>query len=147
MGTFYAYQRISTAEERGKQKFSRQDAALRRYCREQRIDFDFDHDVYRDDKSGKTFDGRIGWKALDKRVTEGDTIIFKDLQKYQIDFSYGLHGRRIAVTGIDGDVIPPVVYNIHDAADHLFIAAVLQIRSPKIHIENGVPCEADTLPL
>ena len=90
MGTFYAYQRISTAEERGKQKFSRQDAALKRYCKEQRIDFDFDHDVYRDDKSGKTFDGRIGWKALDKRVTAGDTIIFKDICRFSRSVEEGL---------------------------------------------------------
>ena len=90
MGTVYAYQRISTAEEHGKQKFARQDKALHRYCQEQKIEFDYDHDIYRDDRSGKTFEGRSGWRALDRRVVSGDTIIFKDICRFSRNVDEGL---------------------------------------------------------
>lgn len=49
-----AYMRISTKEERGKQKFTRQEQAIVRWCKENNIEIP-ERRIYRDDASGKTF--------------------------------------------------------------------------------------------
>ena len=40
MGTIYYYMRISTEEERGKQKYSRQEQAIKSYCRNNQLEYD-----------------------------------------------------------------------------------------------------------
>lgn len=80
MGRTYYYMRISTAEERGKQKFTRQEKAIQDYCKNQNIDYD-EHDVFKDDCSGKTFD-RPSWKSLKSRLQAGDTVVFKDISRF-----------------------------------------------------------------
>lgn len=80
MGRTYYYMRISTAEERGKQKFTRQEKAIKDYCKSQNIDYD-EHDVFKDDCSGKTFD-RPSWKSLKSRLQAGDTVVFKDISRF-----------------------------------------------------------------
>ena len=50
----YFYMRISTAEERGLQKFNRQESALKKYAETNGILYD-EHNVYKEDKSGKNF--------------------------------------------------------------------------------------------
>ena len=80
MGRTYYYMRISTAEERGKQKFTRQEKSIQDYCKNQNIEYD-EHDVFRDDCSGKTFD-RPSWKSLKSRLQAGDTVVFKDISRF-----------------------------------------------------------------
>ncbi len=80
MGTIYYYMRISTEEERGKQKYSRQEQAIKSYCRSNQIEYD-EQDCYKDDCSGKSFD-RPRWKKLISRLQAGDTIIMKDISRF-----------------------------------------------------------------
>ena len=70
--------RISTAEERGLQKFSRQESALRKYAEKFSIEY---WKEFRDDSSGSSFD-RPEWKKLEAGVIEGDTIVFKDISRF-----------------------------------------------------------------
>lgn len=89
MGTVYYYMRISTAEERGMQKFTRQENALKRYAEENGLDFDA-HNIYKEDKSGKNFEDRKEWQALEKHLHEGDTIVFKDICRFARETKTGL---------------------------------------------------------
>ena len=75
-----AYMRISTKEERGKQKFTRQEQAIVRWCKENNIEIP-ERRIYRDDASGKTF-CRPAWKELEQDIREGDTILFKDIYRF-----------------------------------------------------------------
>lgn len=79
MGNYFAYMRISTKEERGKQKFSRQEKALETYSKNQNIEYVFQ---FREDVSGKSFVNRAEWKRLEKVVQSGDTIVFKDITRF-----------------------------------------------------------------
>ncbi|MGN0485062.1 MAG: recombinase family protein [Lachnospiraceae bacterium] len=79
MGNYYGYMRISTKEERGKQKFTRQEAALKRYAQNNQIEYTL---VFKEDVSGKNFDDRKQWKKLESIVKSGDTIIFKDIYRF-----------------------------------------------------------------
>lgn len=75
----YSYMRISTSEERDLQKFSRQEAALQRYAKENNIEYLLE---FREDKSGKNFIDRKQWQKLEKIVQSGDTIVFKDICRF-----------------------------------------------------------------
>ena len=70
-----AYMRISTEEERGKQKFTRQEQAIERWQKENDIEIT-DRRIYKDDASGKSFD-RAAWKELEQDIQAGDTIYSK----------------------------------------------------------------------
>lgn len=80
MGRFFGYLRISTKEERRKQKFTRQEHAIKRWCTENNEEIP-ERRMYRDDASGKSFD-RVSWKELEQDVQAGDTIIFKDICRF-----------------------------------------------------------------
>ena len=75
-----AYMRISTKEERGKQKFTRQEQAIDRWCKENDTEIS-DRRIYKDDASGKSFD-RKAWKELESDIQTGDTIVFKDVCRF-----------------------------------------------------------------
>ena len=75
-----AYMRISTKEERGKQKFTRQEQAIVRWCKENNTEIP-ERRIYRDDASGKTFH-RPAWEELEQDIREGDTILFKDVYRF-----------------------------------------------------------------
>ena len=75
-----AYMRISTEEERGKQKFTRQEQAIERWQKENDIEIT-DRRIYKDDASGKSFD-RAAWKELEQDIQAGDTILFKDVCRF-----------------------------------------------------------------
>lgn len=75
-----AYMRISTKEERGKQKFTRQEKAIERWCKENNVEIS-ERRIYKDDASGKSFD-RVAWKELEQDIQKGDTIVFKDLYRF-----------------------------------------------------------------
>lgn len=79
MGNYFSYERISTQEERQKQKYSRQDAALERYAKDNGIEFIYQA---KEDKSGKDFKGRKEWLKIEKLVQPGDSIIFKDISRF-----------------------------------------------------------------
>ena len=75
-----AYMRISTKEERGKQKFTRQEQAIDRWCKENNVEIT-ERRIYKDDASGKSFD-RKAWKELESDIQPGDTIVFKDICRF-----------------------------------------------------------------
>ena len=79
MGNVYRYMRISTAEERGKQKYDRQEKALDKYAESNNIAYLL---TFKEDKSGKNFTERGEWQTLEKIVQPGDTIVFKDLMRF-----------------------------------------------------------------
>lgn len=89
MGKVVAYMRISTKEERGKQKFTRQEQAIARWCKENKQTI-IDRRIYRDDASGKSFD-RPEWKQLEADIQSGDTIVFKDICRFTREYDNGFH--------------------------------------------------------
>lgn len=83
----FAYMRISTEEERGKQKFTRQEKALDRWCKENNTEIS-ERRIYRDDASGKSFN-RPAWKELESDIQEGDTIVFMALDRFTREYEEG----------------------------------------------------------
>ena len=81
----YSYMRISTKEERGKQKFTRQEQAFARYQKEHNVEILL---TFRDDASGKNFE-RPEWQKLEKIVQSGDTILFKDICRFTREYENG----------------------------------------------------------
>jgi DNA invertase Pin-like site-specific DNA recombinase len=79
MGNVYAYMRISTQEEKGLQKFSRQEKALKDYADRNGIEYIM---IFKEDVSGRNFTERKEWHTLESIVKAGDTIIFKDLARF-----------------------------------------------------------------
>lgn len=79
MGNYFSYMRISTKEERGKQKYTRQEKSLQRYARTENIDYVFE---FKEDASGKSFINRYEWNRLEKIIQSGDTIVFKDITRF-----------------------------------------------------------------
>ena len=77
----YFYLRISTQEERGKQKYDRQEHALMRYAQAHGLQFD-EHNIYKEDKSGKSSINRQEWQKLERILREGDTVYFKDISRF-----------------------------------------------------------------
>lgn len=79
MNNYFSYKRISTKEDRGLQKFNRQEAALKKYAAENEIEFIAE---FKEDESGKSFDHRKEWNKLEKLAQAGDTIVFKDISRF-----------------------------------------------------------------
>lgn len=82
-----AYMRISTKEERGKQKFTRQEQAIARWCKENDTEIN-DRRIYADDASGKSFD-RPAWKELENDLVSGDKVVFKDICRFTREYENG----------------------------------------------------------
>ena len=78
MSNIYSYMRISTSEERGLQKFSRQEKSLRAYAEHNSIEFLLE---FKDDCSAKDFN-RPQWLKLEKLLQKGDTVVFKDISRF-----------------------------------------------------------------
>ena len=85
---YYCFMRISTKEERGMQKFTRQEAALSKWCKEHNQEIS-ERKIYKDDASGKSFD-RPAWKELENDIKPGDTLIFKDVCRFTRECENGL---------------------------------------------------------
>ena len=79
MYNIYSYMRISTEEERGKQKFTRQEGALQKYAKDNDIEYLIN---FKEDKSGKNFFNRTEWNKLEKILQSGDTVVFKDICRF-----------------------------------------------------------------
>lgn len=86
MDNYFSYERISTKEERGLQKYNRQDAAIKRYVEENGIELVAE---FKEDVSGKSFDNRKEWNRLERLVQSGDTIIFKDISRFTREANNG----------------------------------------------------------
>lgn len=78
MANTYNYQRISTKEERAKQKFDRQEKSLEAYAKANGIEYLLS---FKDDATGATFE-RGQWQKLESIVQTGDTIVFKDISRF-----------------------------------------------------------------
>lgn len=77
MGNHYSYKRISTDTE--KQSFARQEKALKKYAEQNQIEYLVE---FEEQKSAKNFTDREQFQKLDKLLTGGDTIVFKDLSRF-----------------------------------------------------------------
>ena len=86
MENYFSYKRISTKEERGLQKYNRQEAALKKYAADHGIEFVAE---FQEDESGKSFDNLREWKRLEKLVQPGDTIVFKDISRFTREANNG----------------------------------------------------------
>ena len=75
----FAYMRISTKEERQKQRYNRQERALEKYAKDNGIEFLL---TFKEDASGKNFDDRKQWNNLERLLHSGDTVVFKDLSRF-----------------------------------------------------------------
>ena len=76
---YFSYMRISTKEERQKQKYARQQKALDQFAMENDIIYSVS---YMEDESGKSFENRKEWLKLEALAREGDTIVFKDISRF-----------------------------------------------------------------
>lgn len=83
---YYNYMRISTKEERGLQKYTRQEKAIESYAKKNNIDFLMS---FREDISGKNFEDRTEWNKLERIVQPGDTIVFKDISRFSREAENG----------------------------------------------------------
>lgn len=79
MCNVYGYMRISTAEERDLQKYTRQEKALQKYAQDNKLEYAL---TFKEDKSGKSFVDRKAWQTLESIVKTGDTIVFKDICRF-----------------------------------------------------------------
>lgn len=79
MNNYFTYKRISTKEERGLQKYNRQEKALKKYAEENKIEYVAE---FAEDVSGKNFTDRKEWQRLERLLQSGDTVIFKDISRF-----------------------------------------------------------------
>ncbi len=77
MGRYYGYMRISTDTER--QNYGRQIKALSKYEKDNNIKF---HRIFKEEKSGKSFETRDELSFLESILQPGDTVVFKDLFRF-----------------------------------------------------------------
>lgn len=75
----YSYMRISTREDRQKQNYNRQAAALEKYAKDNGIEYLLE---FKEDESGKSFTNRKQWNKLEQLLQKGDTIVFKDISRF-----------------------------------------------------------------
>ena len=129
--------RISTQEERGLQKFGRQENALRKYAEANGLQFDA-HNIYKEDKSGKNFSDRYEWQKLETALHSGDTIIFKDISRFTREAENGyqkymqLFNERINLIFLDNQTVGTAyVRQLLDVAEKQNLVA-------KISLENTV---------
>ena len=78
-GNYFKYMRISTKEERGKQRYNRQEKSIDNYAKENGIEYVAE---FKEDESGKDFEHRKEWQRLEKLLQSGDTIVFKDISRF-----------------------------------------------------------------
>ena len=136
MSVFF-YMRISTKEERGLQKFIRQESALKKYAETYGLQYD-EHNVYQEDRSGMNFTDRHEWNKLEKNLHAEDTIIFKDISRFTREAEKGymkymeLLNRGINLIFIDNQTV------CTDYIKQLLDVAKKQNLVAKISLENTV---------
>lgn len=108
MNNLFGYMRISTKEERNKQHFNRQEKALEKYAKDNRIEYLV---VFKEDISGKNFTDRKEWGKLERIVQTGDTIVIKDVSRFTREAEKGYEkymemlGKGINIVFIDNQTI------------------------------------------
>ena len=75
----FGYMRISTQEERQKQRFNRQEHALDKYAKAHGISYIL---TFKEDVSGKNFTDRKAWNNLERLLQPGDTVVCKDVSRF-----------------------------------------------------------------
>lgn len=71
--------RISTQEERKKQRFNRQENALEKYAKDNNVEYLL---TFKEDASGKNFSERKQWNSLERLLKSGDMVVFKDISRF-----------------------------------------------------------------
>lgn len=79
MCNVYSYMRISTKEDRAKQTYNRQAAALEKFAKDNGIEYLLE---FKEDESGKNFTNRKQWNKLEQLLQKGDTVVFKDISRF-----------------------------------------------------------------
>ena len=108
MGNYFNYMRISTKEERGIQKYNRQEKSIAKYAKENGIDFVIQ---FKEDASAKNFKDRKEWQKLDKLLQNGDTVVFKDISRFTRETENGykkymeLMNRGVNIVFIDNPTV------------------------------------------
>jgi len=129
--------RISTKEDRELQKFSRQEKALKKYADKKGFLFD-NHNVYKEDCSGKNFTDRQEWKKLEANLHSGDTVVFKDLSRFTCEAENGykkymtLFEKGVNLVFLDNKTVST------DYIKELLDVAEKQSLIAKISLENTV---------
>lgn len=133
MGNYFSYMRISTKEERGKQKFSRQEVALEKYAKENGIKFTLE---FKEDISGKNFEDRVEWNKLEAILQSGDTIVFKDVSRFTREALNGeskymsLLSRGVDLIFIDNQTIStPYIKKLLEVAEAQSLVAKISLES------------------
>ena len=127
MGNYFGYMRISTKEERGLQKYARQESALDKYAKQNGIEYLL---TLHEDESGKSFSGRSEWNKLEKLVQPGDVIVFKDISRFTREAENGyrkymdLLGHGIELIFIDNQTVstPYIRQLLHVAEEQNLVA-------------------------
>lgn len=133
MGNVFCYMRISTQEERNKQKYNRQEKALNRYAEQNNIEYIY---IAKEDVSGKSFENRKEWQKLEKLVKAGDTIVFKDVSRFTRETENGynkymeLLNNGIELIFLDNQTIStPYIKNLLNVAEKQNIVARTTLES------------------
>lgn len=135
MCNYFSYKRISTKEERGLQKYNRQETALRKYAEANGIEFVAE---FKEDVSGKNFDDRKEWNRLEKLLQHGDVVVFKDISRFTREAENGyqkymeLLEKGIDLIFIDNQTVStPYIKQLLNVAEKQNLVA-------KISLENTV---------
>jgi len=78
MANYFGYMRISTKETEDKQSYNRQEKGLLNYSKQNEFKY---HTIFKDDKTGATFE-REKWQKLEDILKPEDTIIFKEISRF-----------------------------------------------------------------
>lgn len=132
---FFGYMRISTKEERQKQKFIRQESSLLKFSKENNFEY---IQMFSEDVSGKSFENRKQWCKLERLIHEGDTIVFKDISRFTRETEKGyikymeLFDKGIELIFIDNPTVStPYIRKMLDIAKEQNLIA-------KITLENTI---------
>ena len=127
---YFGYMRISTKEERGLQKFNRQEKKLDRWATENNVSYIY---TGRDDASGKDFN-RKDWQTVERLIKDGDTIVFPDISRFTRETENGyqkymeLMGKGIELIFIDNPIVStPYIKNLLKVAEEQDLIAKLCI--------------------
>jgi DNA invertase Pin-like site-specific DNA recombinase len=135
MGNYFKYMRISTKEERGKQKYNRQEKSIDTYAKENSIEFVAE---FKEDESGKDFSHRKEWLKLERLLQSGDTVVFKDISRFTREAENGynkymeLMNKGINLVFLDNQTVST------DYIKQLLNVAEQQNLVAKISLENTI---------
>ena len=74
----YFYMRVSARDKHVNQKLTQQEKALQKYAKTHGLKYDV-KSIYKEDCAEKNFLDCKVWIALEKKLKDGDTLIFKDI--------------------------------------------------------------------